>query len=167
PSLASLLPGRLLATARFAAQNEAGRIGLGDALPVLVGHFALDISHVLATVGYSRLGAQPRSPDRTEEVDAEIYAGEPFIRCQGRRERHSHRGVREVAEDAAMQGAHWIEVLRTGLHGADGAAIRHCFDGEADQLGDRWLGDENLRYERMSGVGRIRHVFEVAIAARS
>src|ERR1700741_2550671 len=62
-----------------AAQDEARRARLGDALAVLIGHIALHVSHCFPLIGHPRLRAQQRIPDRAEEVDVERYGGERLV----------------------------------------------------------------------------------------
>ena len=55
-------------------------------------------------------------PERAQEVDLQLERRERLARLERREERHPHRRVGEVAEDAAVERAHRVRVALLGDH---------------------------------------------------
>jgi hypothetical protein len=60
-------------------------------------------------------GLQAGLPHGFEEVHLELEGGERFAIAQGAGIRHAHGGIGNIAENAAVQRAHGIGVLRASL----------------------------------------------------
>src|SRR5260221_155315 len=82
----------------------------------------------------------PASADRLEEVDLELEGGERLALVEARRVGHAHGRVRDVAEHAAVQRAHRVQMPGPRVERDDRAPGVHEGEGEADQGRDGGWG---------------------------
>src|SRR6516165_5848017 len=73
-----------------------------DQSVLLVGYFALHIADRAAALHDSSLRCESSLPYRSKEIDFQLDGGEGFLRRKSACECHSHRGVRNVAQNPAM-----------------------------------------------------------------
>src|SRR5579859_3763234 len=105
------------------AQDQAGGVGFGDQLAVFVGDFTFDVADGAAALNDAAFGAQFGDAHGAKEIDFEFYGGERLAGSKGAGEGNAHGGVGNVAQDAAVDGAHRIEMFFAGFEKHDGAAI--------------------------------------------
>src|SRR5262249_1690210 len=74
--------------------------------------------------------------DRLHEVDLELERGEALAHLDLARVGDAHRGVGDVAEDAAVERAHRVPVALVGLQADLARAPLDGIDAEPDELAD-------------------------------
>src|SRR5205807_8457164 len=111
-----------------------------DAPHLIVHEVALDETDRAAAIHYAPGGGELPHPDGLQEVDLELQRGERLALGEPRRPGHAHRRVGDVAEDAAVDGAHRVRVALRRLELDDGRAGLDGAQREADEHGDgrRW-----------------------------
>src|SRR6185295_6263000 len=123
----------------LAAEDHAGAVELGDEAAGVVGDVALEEAEGAGALDEVGGGGEVSGPDRLEELAGESEGGEGLVVLEGGGEGGAHRGVGEVAEDAAVEGAHGVGVALGGVELDDGAAEIDVLDDEADEPGDGGL----------------------------
>src|SRR6266568_9042433 len=94
-----------------AAQGHARAGGTRHQATVRIGYVALDQSDRASTLNAVGRGRQASLPDRAEEIDFQLERGERLAVFERAGVSKAHRGVGQVAQDAAVDGAHRIGVL--------------------------------------------------------
>src|ERR1700751_4734396 len=95
------------------------------------------------------------APNRTEKVDRQRDGCKRLFRRQSRGECHPHGRIGKVAENSAMERAHWIGMLRTGLQRGNRASVANLSDPKANQFCDRRLRREYFFYQWVNNGGTI------------
>src|SRR2546428_12140802 len=140
--------GRLALLARLAAESHAGAHRTCDEPSFGIRHISLREPDRPPCLDHVSRCDQGAGPERPQEVDLQLESREALAVGEGRRIRHSHSCVRDVAEDAPVQRAHRVRMLRACLQLED--RLPH-FDrprAEADELphrGDRLVLAHALR----------------------
>src|SRR5947207_1307311 len=116
-----------------APQRHHGGAGPGDEPLLLVHDLALDEPDRAAALHDAPGGRELPRPDGLQEVDLELQRGERLALGEPRRPGHTHRRVGDVAEDAAVDGAHRVRVALRRLELDDGRAGLDGPQREADQ----------------------------------
>src|SRR5262249_38583018 len=126
------------ATARglLSAQRHARRGGSRHEGVPLVGDVTLEQAEALAGLHEPTRRAQLRLPHRLEEIDLQLDGREGLALGERAGVGDPHRGVGDVAQHAAVQGAHWVGVPAARLQLHDGLAGRDRAQREPDQGGD-------------------------------
>ena len=101
----------LAALGILSSQHETSRRCLGNELAAFVCDLALDVAQALPAAHNFSLGREVSLPDRTEEIDLQFHGCKGFLRRECARERHSHRGIRNVAQNSAVERTHGVCVL--------------------------------------------------------
>src|SRR5579863_9106408 len=131
PSLRGSSPLRLLAP-----QDHATAERLGDEGALVVVDVALDEPKRARPLHQASRRPKPGVPDRFEVLCREIERREGLVIFERRRHRCPHRGIGEIAHDAAVERAHGVGVLRARLHLENRAPELDLDDREAHELGD-------------------------------
>src|SRR6267143_3226726 len=117
----------------LSSQRETGRRCLSNELTTLVSYLALHIAQTPPAAHHFALGLKTSLPDRQEEIDLQFHGCEGFLRRKCARERHSHRGVRNVAKNSAVQRAHRVCMPWSGCQRDYGASIGNLFRFKSNQ----------------------------------
>ena len=107
----------------MSAQNKARRARFRDQLSVFINDVAFHIADCPATMGDPAFRSQFRFPHWPDKIDLQLHRRKRFARFQRACKRDSHRSVRDVAQNAAVNCAHWVCMLRPGLQYNQRAAI--------------------------------------------
>jgi hypothetical protein len=118
----------LAAGGLVAAQNEAGGIRFCYEFSAFVGDFALNVADGTTALDYAALGAELRLADGPQKIYFEFHGGERFAGRESGSESDTHRGVGNVAENAAVHCTHWIKV--------PGASLKNDYDLALAGFGD-------------------------------
>ncbi len=90
---------------------------------MFIAHVALDEPQVSAAAHHARFRAELAGPERAEEVDLQFYCGAALAFVQSADPSHSHGVVGKIAEQSAVQRAHGIRVLGSGIEFDDGVIL--------------------------------------------
>src|SRR5260370_41987620 len=101
----------LAALGILSSQHEASRRSLGNEPAAFVYDLALDVAQALPATHNFSLGLEVRLPDGTEEIDLQFHGCKGFLGRECARERHSHRGIRNVAQNPSVERTHGVCVL--------------------------------------------------------
>src|SRR5262249_26415121 len=121
-------------------QLHAGACGPCHQPAALVLDIALDVAHGASCPDDPGLGGQGGLPNCPEEVDLQIDGRERLSLPQRGGVGVPHRCVGQVAEGAAVQGAHRVVMALVGLHLEDGPAWFDGLQHEPQQPGNRGQG---------------------------
>src|SRR6266481_4458312 len=101
----------LAALGILSSQHEASRRCLGNEPVAFVRDLALDVAQAVPAAHNFSLGLEVSLPDGTEEIDLQFHGCKGFSRRECAREGHSHRGIRNVAQNSAVERTHGVCVL--------------------------------------------------------
>src|SRR5262245_17241204 len=118
-------------------QLHAGACGPCHQPAGLVLDITFDVAHGASCLDDPGLGGQGRLPNGPEEVDLQLDGRERLAPPQRGGVGVPHRRVGQVAEDAAVQGAHRVLVALVGLHLEDRPARLDLLQHEAQQSANR------------------------------
>src|SRR2546426_12407885 len=121
----------------LAAKHHASGRCSRDQSVLLVGYGALNIADRAAPLHHGSFRSESRLPDRAKEIDLQFDRSEGFLRREGARKRHSHRGVSNVTKNPAVQRPHGICVLWSGRQGDRGSSISNLFCFKPNQTCNR------------------------------
>src|ERR1041384_2201118 len=93
-----------------AAEGPAGVVEIGDEASGVVGDVALEEAEGARALDEVGGGGEVGGPDRLEELAGEVEGGEGLVVLEGGGERDAHGGIGDVAQDAAVEGAHGVGV---------------------------------------------------------
>lgn len=111
----------------LASQRHAGAGRLGHHSAGIVEDFAFYVADVFAAAEHFAVGYELAADDRAEEVDLQFDGGAGFAFQKSAHPCHAHGGVRYVAEDPSVEGAHGVGVLRAGFEFHDGSVSFECY----------------------------------------
>ena len=129
------LPSRGLLAAKHHARGRCFR----DQSLLLVGYSALHITNRAAPLHDGSFRSESCLPDRTKEIDFQFDRSEGFLRREGARKRHSHRGVSNIAKNPAVQRPHGICMLGSGCQADRGPSITYLFRLKSNQTRHRYV----------------------------
>src|SRR5579859_788513 len=119
----------------FALRHRHAGRGVGGDQPALeVEDVGLAEEQRLLDLHHPAHRAQPALDHRPEEVDLELDRGVPHPILLQRRERHAHRGVRDLGDHATLHHARALAVLRSGLELEHHAAGLRLGDARPEEL---------------------------------
>src|SRR5262245_12181601 len=121
----------------LALQRHAGGRRAGDEPVLLIAHVALHQADVAPALDDSALRTQRGRPHGPQKIDLQLERREGLPLTEGAGIGHPHRGVGDVAEDPAVEGAHGIGMTLVGRELDRGRAGLDGHEGEPDQGGDR------------------------------
>src|SRR5450759_2186439 len=102
-------------TALSLGDSEAGRRRTRHQPALLIQHVGLAEHQRLLHLDDPTHGADAPRDDRPDEVDLELDRGVPQTILLKGRQRHTHRRVRDLRDDAALHDAAPVSVLRAGV----------------------------------------------------
>src|SRR5438445_1254514 len=124
-----------------ASQRHARAGGARDQSTLRVRDVAFDQSDRASALDNVGSCGQARVPDRAEEVDLQLERGERLLLLERAGVGKPHRGIGQVTQDAAVDGAHRIGVAFQVRFELEYGATRLDTEGtETDQLRDGWRG---------------------------
>lgn len=121
----------------LAAEGHAGTGGVGYQAFLFVENVALGETDRASLFNDFSFGAKFSLPDRFQEIDFEFEGGEGFVGRDVGGVREGHGCVGDVAENASVERADGIGMMRANVQFDGDAAWFHGGDVESEVLGDR------------------------------
>jgi hypothetical protein len=137
----------LTAFSLIAAQRHASTGGVRDQAFLFVEDVALGEADGASLFDDSSFCAKFSFPDRFQEIDFEFERGERFVGRDVGGVRESHGRVGDVAENASVERADGVGVMRADVEFDSDPARAHGGDVESEVLGD---GKEGRRFSKAS-----------------
>jgi len=94
----------------------------------VIRNVALEVAGIPAAIHNACVESQARLPHWPKEIDGERHRRERLVRLQRRDEGHPHCRIGDIAQNAAVQRAHWVRMLRTGLEPSNCLSVTKWFN---------------------------------------